>query len=90
MATKTNEAELQFREQLASRLAAIEVGQQAMSQKIDDKIALLDARLQPLVELHATVKDHDRDIARWKGVNATLSLLLTLAAAAIGKIKHLF
>lgn len=90
---KANEAtitqhELEFRTNLAARLAAIETGQTALSSKIDSKVDLLSAQLTPVIELHKTVQEHDRDISRWKGVNAVLSSLW-VAAIGIGlKLKH--
>jgi hypothetical protein len=80
-------SEIEFRENLAGRLAALETGQIALSQKIDLHHTNLDTKLTPLLALHSTVQDHDRQIHRWKGVNAALAMLITLAAAIFGKLK---
>lgn len=73
-ATKYTQEELTFRTEMATKLASIE-----------GKVDTLNARLEPLLKLNEIVIEHDRQISRWKGVNATLAILF---GAAVTILSH--
>jgi hypothetical protein len=72
--------------ELAERLTRIEEGQKLLDQKMDLHHKNLELQLSPLLELREEVKEHAKDINRWKGVNAVIVFVGTLLAAFFGKI----
>jgi hypothetical protein len=77
------EEELKFRENLSSRLSAI-----------DGKLDNLHDKLTPILDMQATVKEHDRQIHRWQGINSVLATIAALAVSALaalyGEFRHFF
>lgn len=70
----------------------VEVAQKLTS--IEGKIDLLNEKLIPLFQLQTTVQEHDRQISRWQGVNATLAstlaIGLTITGSLYAKFRHWF
>jgi hypothetical protein len=75
--------------ELAERLTRIEEGQKHLEEKLDLHHKNLELQLSPILELREDVKQHDRDISWWKGVNAMIVFIGTLLAAFFGKIHWL-
>lgn len=80
---KKQDDELKFRVELAARLATIET-------KMDANHTQLLTQLQPILQLHDTVQEHDRDISKWKGANAVLGALWLAVVAVIGSLKRIW
>jgi hypothetical protein len=78
--TKT---ELEFHTKTAENLA-----------RIEGKIDVLHAKLEPVMELKGMVTEHDRQIHHWKGVNATLMTvilaLISVTGSLYAKFRHWF
>lgn len=62
---------------IAERLAALEA-------KVDGNHRELIAKLDPVIQLHETVQEHDRQISFWKGANALLGVLWVGLLALLG------
>lgn len=90
MPTQKSNTELQFRVDLADRLARIEQQQKTLQQTIQDKHDVLIAKLEPVLKLDAKVTAHDRQIQFWRGANSILGMLWIGALALLGKVKHLW
>ena len=88
MANVKNDNDLQFKLDVAQRLATIETQVKSIPDLMKANHDVITSKLEPVLELHKVVQEHDRQISRWQGVNGVLGFLLMLAAGAIGKIKH--
>lgn len=90
MPTPKSNIELQFRVEVADRLARIEQKTESLQRTIQDKHEVLIAKLEPVLKLEEKVTAHDRQIQFWRGANSILGMLWVGALALLGKIKHIW
>lgn len=75
--------EIDFKLDVTRKLASIEADVKSIPR-------LLEAKLDPLIAMHDTVQEHDRQIARWQGANGLLGVLLVILSALYGHLKRWF
>lgn len=75
--------------ELTERLAKIEGKQDLLKQTIESNHALVLAKLEPVLELKATVASHEKQIQFWRGANTVLASIGTILFAWLLKIKNL-